>query len=47
MNKIKIYCMHIGLIKILFKNKCCPGIPLYWGIEPSQDKWPLLQLITD
>jgi hypothetical protein len=24
-----------------------PGIPLYWGIEPSQDLGPLLPLITD
>jgi hypothetical protein len=24
-----------------------PGIPLYWGIEPSQDQGPLLQLMTD
>ena len=24
-----------------------PGIPLYWGIEPSQDLGPLLSLMTD
>jgi hypothetical protein len=24
-----------------------PGIPLYWGIEPSQDQEPLLPLMTD
>jgi hypothetical protein len=24
-----------------------PGIPLYWGIEPSQDQEPLLLLVTD
>ena len=24
-----------------------PGIPLHWGIEPSQDQGPLLQLMTD
>ena len=24
-----------------------PGIPLYWGIEPSQDLGPLLPLMTD
>jgi hypothetical protein len=24
-----------------------PGIPLYWGIEPSQDQGPLFPLITD
>ena len=24
-----------------------PGIPLYWGIEPSQDQGPLLPLMTD
>jgi hypothetical protein len=24
-----------------------PGIPLYWGIEPSQDQRPLLPLMTD
>ena len=24
-----------------------PGIPLYWGIEPSQDKRPLLPLMTN
>ena len=23
------------------------GIPLYWGIEPSQDLGPLLPLMTD
>jgi hypothetical protein len=23
------------------------GIPLYWGIEPSQDQEPLLPLMTD
>jgi hypothetical protein len=23
-----------------------PGIPLYWGIEPSQDQGPLLPLMT-
>jgi hypothetical protein len=25
----------------------CPGIPLYWGIESSQDQGPLLQLMAD
>ena len=25
----------------------CPGIPLFWGIEPSQDPGPLLPLMTD
>ena len=25
----------------------CPGIPLHWDIEPSQDKGPLLLLITN
>jgi hypothetical protein len=25
----------------------CPGIPLQWSIEPSQDQGPLLQLTTD
>jgi hypothetical protein len=25
----------------------CPGIPLYWGIEPSQDQGPLLPLMLD
>ena len=24
----------------------CPGIPLNWGIEPSQDQGPLLSLIS-
>ena len=24
-----------------------PGIPLYWGIEPSQDQGLLLPLMTD
>jgi hypothetical protein len=24
-----------------------PGIPLRWGIEPSQDQGPLLPLMTD
>jgi hypothetical protein len=24
-----------------------PGIPLYWGIEPSQDQGPLLPVMTD
>jgi hypothetical protein len=24
-----------------------PGIPLHWGIEPSQDQGPLLPLMTD
>jgi hypothetical protein len=24
-----------------------PGIPLYWGIEPSQDQGSLLLLMTD
>jgi hypothetical protein len=24
-----------------------PGIPLYWGIEPSQDQGPLLPLMAD
>jgi hypothetical protein len=24
-----------------------PGIPLYWGIEPSQDQGPLLSLMTN
>ena len=24
-----------------------PGIPLYWGIESSQDQGPLLTLMTD
>jgi hypothetical protein len=24
-----------------------PDIPLYWGIEPSQDQGPLLPLMTD
>ena len=24
-----------------------PGIPLYWGIEPSQDQGPLLPLMPD
>ena len=24
-----------------------PGIPLHWGIEPSQDQWRLLPLISD
>jgi hypothetical protein len=24
----------------------CPGIPLHWGIEPSQDQGPLLPLMT-
>jgi hypothetical protein len=24
-----------------------PGIPLYWGIEPSQDQGPLLPLMTN
>jgi hypothetical protein len=24
-----------------------PGIPLYWGIEPSQDLGPLLAVMTD
>jgi hypothetical protein len=24
-----------------------PGIPLYWGIEPSQDQGPLLALMTN
>jgi hypothetical protein len=24
-----------------------PGIPLHWGIEPSQDQWPLLPLMSD
>ena len=23
----------------------CPGIPLHWGIEPSQDQRPLLSLM--
>jgi hypothetical protein len=23
------------------------GIPLYWGIEPSQEQGPLLPLMTD
>ena len=25
----------------------CPGITLHWGIEPSQDQWPLLPLMTN
>jgi hypothetical protein len=25
----------------------CPGIPLHWGIEPSQDQGPLLLLMPD
>ena len=25
----------------------CPGISLYWGIEPSQDQGPLLPLMPD
>jgi hypothetical protein len=25
----------------------CSGIPLHWGIEPSQDQRPLLPLMTD
>ena len=25
----------------------CPGIPLYWSIEPSQDQGPLLSLMSD
>jgi hypothetical protein len=25
----------------------CPGIPLYWGKEPSQDQGPLLPLMSD
>jgi hypothetical protein len=24
-----------------------PGIPLYWGIEPSQEQGPLHPLMTD
>ena len=24
----------------------CPGIPLYWGIKPSQDQGPLLPLMS-
>jgi hypothetical protein len=24
-----------------------PGIPLHWGIEPSQDQWSLLPLISE
>ena len=24
-----------------------PSLPLYWGIEPSQDLGPLLPLMTD
>jgi hypothetical protein len=24
-----------------------PGIPLYWGIEPSQDQGPLLPLMSN
>jgi hypothetical protein len=24
----------------------CPGIPLYWGTEPSQDQGPLLSLMS-
>ena len=24
----------------------CPGIPLYWGIEPSKDQGPLLPLMS-
>jgi hypothetical protein len=24
----------------------CPGIPLHWGIEPSQDQGPLLSLMS-
>jgi hypothetical protein len=25
----------------------CPGIPLYWGIEPLQDQEPILPLMLD
>jgi hypothetical protein len=25
----------------------CPGIPLHWGIEPSQDQGPLLPLVPN
>jgi hypothetical protein len=25
----------------------CTGIPLHWGIEPSQDQGPLLQLMSE
>jgi hypothetical protein len=25
----------------------CPGIPLYWGMEPSQDQGPLLRLMPN
>ena len=25
----------------------CPGIPLHWGIEPSQDQGPLLPFMSD
>jgi hypothetical protein len=25
----------------------CPGIPLHWGIEPSQDQGPLLSLMSN
>jgi hypothetical protein len=25
----------------------CPGIPLHWSIEPSQDQGPLLSLMSD
>jgi len=25
----------------------CPGIPLHWGMEPSQDQGPLLPLMSD
>ena len=24
-----------------------PGVPLYWGIEPSQDQGPVLPLMTN
>ena len=25
----------------------CSGIPLHWGIKPSQEQWPLLQMMSD
>ena len=25
----------------------CPGIPLHWGIKPSQDQGPLLSLMSN
>jgi hypothetical protein len=35
------------LLPILPTSIPGPGIPLYWGIYPSQDQGPLLPLMTD